>query len=31
MTKMAQVRIPSDRRTTPPGEMLLAEFIRPLA
>ncbi len=27
---MAQVRIPSDRRPTPPGEMLLEEFIRPL-
>ena len=27
---MAQVRIPSDRPPTPPGEMLLEEFIRPL-
>ena len=27
---MAQVRIPSDRAPTPPGEMLLEEFIRPL-
>jgi antitoxin HigA-1 len=30
MTEMAQVRIPSDRPPTPPGEMLLEEFIRPL-
>jgi addiction module HigA family antidote len=30
MVKMAQVRIPSDRPPTPPGEMLLEEFIRPL-
>jgi antitoxin HigA-1 len=29
-TEMAQVRIPSDRPPTPPGEMLLEEFIRPL-
>jgi antitoxin HigA-1 len=28
--EMAQVRIPSDRPPTPPGEMLLEEFIRPL-
>jgi len=27
---MAQVRTPSDRPPTPPGEMLLEEFIRPL-
>ena len=27
---MAQVRIPADRSPTPPGEMLLGEFIRPL-
>ncbi len=27
---MAQARIPSDRPPTPPGEMLLEEFIRPL-
>jgi antitoxin HigA-1 len=27
---MAQVRIPSDRAPTPPGEMLLEEFIKPL-
>ncbi len=27
---MAQVRIPTDRPPTPPGEMLLEEFIRPL-
>jgi antitoxin HigA-1 len=27
---MAQVKIPSDRAPTPPGEMLLEEFIRPL-
>ncbi len=27
---MAQVRIQSDRPPTPPGEMLLEEFIRPL-
>ncbi|HEX2317440.1 MAG TPA: HigA family addiction module antitoxin [Streptosporangiaceae bacterium] len=27
---MAHVRIPSDRAPTPPGEMLLEEFIRPL-
>jgi len=27
---MAQVRIPSDRPPTPPGQMLLEEFIRPL-
>ena len=27
---MAQVRIPSDRSPTPPGEMLLEEFIKPL-
>ena len=27
---MAQVRIPSDWPPTPPGEMLLEEFIRPL-
>jgi antitoxin HigA-1 len=27
---MAQVRIPSDRPPTPPGVMLLEEFIRPL-
>ena len=27
---MAQVRIPSDRPPTPPGEMLLQEFIKPL-
>jgi antitoxin HigA-1 len=27
---MAQVRIPSDRAPTSPGEMLLEEFIRPL-
>jgi antitoxin HigA-1 len=27
---MAQVRIPSDRPPTPPGEMLREEFIRPL-
>jgi plasmid maintenance system antidote protein VapI len=27
---MTQVRIPSDRPPTPPGEMLLEEFIRPL-
>src|SRR5215467_2020963 len=30
MTAMAQVRIPSDRSPTPPGEMLLEEFIKPL-
>ncbi len=30
MTERAQVRIPSDRPPTPPGEMLLEEFIRPL-
>src|SRR5579875_887241 len=30
MVDMAQVRIPSDRPPTPPGEMLLEEFIRPL-
>jgi len=30
MTEMAQARIPSDRPPTPPGEMLLEEFIRPL-
>jgi plasmid maintenance system antidote protein VapI len=28
--EMAQVRIPSDRPPTPPGEMLLEEFIKPL-
>jgi len=28
--EMAQVRIPADRSPTPPGEMLLEEFIRPL-
>jgi addiction module HigA family antidote len=27
---MAQVRIASDRAPTPPGEMLLEEFIKPL-
>jgi len=27
---MAQVRIPSDRAPTPPGEMLLEEVIKPL-
>jgi antitoxin HigA-1 len=27
---MAQARIPSDRAPTPPGEMLLEEFIKPL-
>ena len=27
---MAQVRIPADRAPTPPGEMLLEEFIKPL-
>ena len=27
---MAQVRIPAERPPTPPGEMLLEEFIRPL-
>ncbi len=27
---MAQVKIPSDRAPTPPGEMLLEEFIKPL-
>ena len=27
---MAQVRIPSDRPPTPPGELLLEEFFRPL-
>ena len=27
---MAQARIPSDRPPTPPAEMLLEEFIRPL-
>jgi hypothetical protein len=27
---MAQARIPSDRPPSPPGEMLLEEFIRPL-
>jgi antitoxin HigA-1 len=27
---MAQVRIPTDRPPTPPGEMLLEEFIKPL-
>ena len=27
---MAQVRIPSDRAPTPPGQMLLEEFIKPL-
>jgi antitoxin HigA-1 len=30
MTEMPQVRIPSDRPPTPPGEMLLEEFIKPL-
>src|SRR5215471_3136853 len=30
MAEMAQVRIPSDRSPTPPGEMLLEEFIKPL-
>src|SRR5258706_1747031 len=30
MTEMAQVRIPSEPPPTPPGEMLLEEFIRPL-
>jgi plasmid maintenance system antidote protein VapI len=28
MTEMAQVRIPADRPLTPPGEMLLEDFIR---
>jgi addiction module HigA family antidote len=28
--EMAQVRVPSDRSPTPPGEMLLEEFIKPL-
>ena len=27
---MTQVRIPSDRSPTPPGEILLEEFIKPL-
>jgi antitoxin HigA-1 len=27
---MAQVRIPADRSPTPPGQMLLEEFIRPM-
>ncbi|MGO8958157.1 MAG: HigA family addiction module antitoxin [Streptosporangiaceae bacterium] len=27
---MAQVRIPADRPPTPPGEMLLEDYIRPL-
>jgi addiction module HigA family antidote len=30
MTEMAQVRIPAERPPTPPGQMLLDEFIRPL-
>src|SRR5258707_6748196 len=30
MREMAQVRIPSERPPTPPGEMLLEEFIKPL-
>src|SRR5258706_4873993 len=30
MTEMAQVRIPSEPPPTPPREMLLEEFIRPL-
>ena len=30
VASMAQVRIPAERPPTPPGEMLLEEFIRPL-